>query len=388
MRTLAEWLTLQEAVHPKSIDLELTRVAAVARALGIEAPEFPVITVAGTNGKGSVVAHLEALFGALGASTGMFTSPHLLKYNERIRLEGREAADSELIAAFERIEAARGATTLTFFEYNTLAALVIFADRAVDVALLEVGLGGRLDATNLVAADVAVLVSVGFDHSDWLGGTLDLIGAEKAGIFRAGRPAVLGTPEMPASVSAAIEALGARCGSPGASRWCRARWSGSSILHTTRLRPRCSRDSCASERCRAPSAGRGHGPSRSSECSRTRTPGESPRRSATSSITGSCARCPVRAAAAPGSSRSGSGGRGARSSSPTRSRRAASSRARRHGPETGSSSSDQSTPWGRRSNGFGYTKCEPAASAASVTLARRCTALGFRGFAPTVRGAK
>src|SRR5207302_524139 len=174
------------------------------------------------------------------------------------------------------------ATTLTFFEYNTLAALVIFADRAVDVALLEVGLGGRLDATNLVAADVAVLVSVGFDHSDWLGGTLDLIGAEKAGIFRAGRPAV----------------LGARGGSPGASRWCRARWSGSSILHTTRLRPRCSRDSCASERCRAPSAGRGHGPSRSSECSRTRTPGESPRRSATSSITGSCARCPVRAAAA------------------------------------------------------------------------------------------
>src|SRR5205807_1531300 len=136
MRTLAEWLTLQEAVHPKSIDLELTRVAAVARALGIEAPEFPVITVAGTNGKGSVVAHLEALFG--------------------------------------------------------------------------VGLGGRLDATNLVAADVAVLVSVGFDHSDWLGGTLDLIGAEKAGIFRAGRPAVLGTPEMPASVSAAIESLGAR----------------------------------------------------------------------------------------------------------------------------------------------------------------------------------
>src|SRR5947199_199111 len=210
MRTLAEWLTLQEAVHPKSIDLELTRVAAVARALGIEAPEFPVITVAGTNGKGSVVAHLEALFGALGAATGMFTSPHLLKYNERIRLEGREAADSELIAAFERIEAARGATTLTFFEYNTLAALAIFADRAVDVALLEVGLGGRLDATNLVAADVAVLVSVGFDHGDWLGGTLDLIGAEKAGIFRAGRPAVLGTPEMPASVAAAIESLGAR----------------------------------------------------------------------------------------------------------------------------------------------------------------------------------
>src|SRR5947208_1847891 len=140
MRTLAEWLTLQEAVHPKSIDLELTRVAAVARALGIEAPEFPVITVAGTNGKGSVVAHLEALFGALGAATGMFTSPHLLKYNERIRLEGREAADSELIAAFARIEAARGATTPTFFEYNPPAALagsVQYRNAATALAAVE-----------------------------------------------------------------------------------------------------------------------------------------------------------------------------------------------------------------------------------------------------------
>src|SRR6267154_63716 len=189
MRTLSQWLTLQESVHPKSIDMELTRVAAVARALRIAAPAFPVVTVGGTNGKGSTVAHLAALFAALGASTGMFTSPHFIRYNERIRVNGTEVGDQELIAAFERIEAARGATTLTFFEYNTLAALVMFADRAVDVAILEVGLGGRLDATNLVAADVAVLVSVGFDHSDWLGGTLDLIGAEKAGIFRAGRPA-------------------------------------------------------------------------------------------------------------------------------------------------------------------------------------------------------
>ncbi len=119
-------------------------------------------------------------------------------------------ADAELIAAFERIEAARGATTLTFFEYNTLAALLIFAARAVDVAVLEVGLGGRLDATNLVDADVAVLASVGFDHRDWLGDTLELIGAEKAGIFRAGRPAVLGTPDMPASVFARLDALGAQ----------------------------------------------------------------------------------------------------------------------------------------------------------------------------------
>ncbi len=209
MRTLAEWLALQESVHPKSIDLELTRVAAVARALRIAAPAFPVITVGGTNGKGSTVAHLAALLGALGASTGMFTSPHLIRYNERIRVNGEEVGDQQLIAAFERIEAARGATTLTFFEYNTLAALLIFAQRAVDVAVLEVGLGGRLDATNLVAADVAVVASVGLDHRDWLGDTLELIGAEKAGILRPGKPAVLGTPDMPASVFATIAALGA-----------------------------------------------------------------------------------------------------------------------------------------------------------------------------------
>lgn len=210
MRTLEEWLTLQESVHPKSIDMELTRVTRVARTLKLDAPARPVITVGGTNGKGSVVAHLEALCAALGASTGMFTSPHLVRYNERIRVNASEVSDAELIAAFEQIEAARGATTLTFFEYNTLAALHIFERRAVDVALLEVGLGGRLDATNLVAADVAVLASVGFDHRDWLGDTLEAIGAEKAGIFRPHRPAVLGSADMPSSVFAAIDALGAK----------------------------------------------------------------------------------------------------------------------------------------------------------------------------------
>jgi dihydrofolate synthase / folylpolyglutamate synthase len=210
MRTLAEWLTLQESVHPKTIDMDLTRVAPVARALKVAAPAFAVITVGGTNGKGSVAAHLEALLRARGALTGMFTSPHFVRYNERIRVDGVEVDDAQLIAAFERIEAARGAITLSFFEYNTLAALLVFTARAVQVAVLEVGLGGRLDATNLVAADVAVLASVGFDHRDWLGDTLELIGAEKAGIFRAGRPAVLGTPDMPASVYEAIRAVGAR----------------------------------------------------------------------------------------------------------------------------------------------------------------------------------
>jgi dihydrofolate synthase/folylpolyglutamate synthase len=210
MRTLAEWLSLQESVHPQSIDMGLERVSRVADALGVAAAAFPVITVGGTNGKGSVAAHLEALLSALGARAGLFTSPHLIRYNERIRVGGNEVSDAELIAVFEQIEAARGATTLTFFEYNTLAALAIFRRARVDVAVLEVGLGGRLDATNLVAADAAVLASVGFDHREWLGDTLELIGAEKAGIFRVGRPAVLGTPQMPASVYAAISRLGAR----------------------------------------------------------------------------------------------------------------------------------------------------------------------------------
>ena len=210
MRTLAEWLTLQESVHPQSIDLGLERVTCVARELGVAAPAFPVFTVAGTNGKGSVVAHLEALLRALGVHTGAFTSPHLTRYNERIRLDGSEVEDAQLIAAFERIEVARAATTLTFFEYNTLAALLIFTQARVEVALLEVGLGGRLDATNLLHADVAVLASVGFDHREWLGDTLELIGTEKAGIFRANRPAVLGTPQMPATVYQAIRQLAAR----------------------------------------------------------------------------------------------------------------------------------------------------------------------------------
>ncbi|MGH8298199.1 MAG: bifunctional tetrahydrofolate synthase/dihydrofolate synthase, partial [Steroidobacteraceae bacterium] len=209
-RSLAEWLALQEAVHPKSIDLELTRVAAVARRLGIERPRSAVITVGGTNGKGSTVAHLEALLLAAGRSVGLFTSPHFLRYNERIRIDGAEADDAGIIEAFERIEAARGAITLTYFEYNALAALYLFAEGKVEFALLEVGLGGRLDATNIIDADVSVVCSVGFDHRDWLGQTLEQIGTEKAGIFRSGRPAVLGTARMPVSVHSAIQRLGAK----------------------------------------------------------------------------------------------------------------------------------------------------------------------------------
>jgi dihydrofolate synthase/folylpolyglutamate synthase len=210
VRTLAEWLTLQESVHPHTIDMGLARVSSVARTLGIDKPSCPVITVGGTNGKGSTVTHVEALLRAGGVTTGMFTSPHFIRYNERICVNGAEVGDADLIAAFERIESARGATTLTFFEFNALAALLIFADYRVEAIVLEVGLGGRLDAANLVDADVGVVCSIGFDHRDWLGDTLELIGAEKAGIFRAGRPAVLGTDDMPRSVFDTIERLGAR----------------------------------------------------------------------------------------------------------------------------------------------------------------------------------
>src|SRR5580704_4067201 len=210
MRTLADWLTLQESVHPHTFDMGLERVARVAGRLGVSEVACPVITVGGTNGKGSVAVHLEALLAARGARVGLFTSPHLLRYHERIRIGGAEVDDAALVGAFERIEAARADTTLTFFEYNTLAALLLFSDRQVQLAVLEVGLGGRLDATNVLPADVAVLASVGFDHRDYLGDTLDAIGAEKAGIFRARRPAVLGTPDMPASVFSHIHSLGAR----------------------------------------------------------------------------------------------------------------------------------------------------------------------------------
>ena len=210
LRTLAEWLTLQESVHPKTIDMGLARVSAAARVLGVDKPRYPVITVGGTNGKGSTVVHLDTLLRTAGVSTGMFTSPHFIRYNERIQVGGVEVSDEELVAAFERIEQARGSITLTFFEFNVLAALVIFADRAIDIAILEVGLGGRLDAANLVDPDVAIVCSIGLDHRDYLGDTLELIGAEKAGIFRPGRPAVLGTDDMPASVFSAITSLQAR----------------------------------------------------------------------------------------------------------------------------------------------------------------------------------
>ena len=207
-RTLAEWLAYQQDLHPQSIDLGLERVRAVAERLALLPPRGRTAIVGGTNGKGSTAQLLAALAQAHGARVGLFTSPHLWRYQERIRVDGVEVRDAQLCVAFEQIEAARGSESLTYFEFNTLAALLVFRAAAVDLTVLEVGLGGRLDATNLVAADVAVLCSVGLDHCDWLGDTLELIGTEKAGIFRAGQPVILGNAQLPATVTGAVAALG------------------------------------------------------------------------------------------------------------------------------------------------------------------------------------
>ena len=199
-RDLADWLEWQERLHPREIELGLERVRAVLAAMGLERPPFRVITVGGTNGKGSCVATLEALALEAGLATGAYTSPHLLRYNERIRVGGAEVTDAELVAAFEAVEAGRGATSLSYFEFGTVAALEIFRRRGIELAVLEVGLGGRLDAVNALDPEVAVVTSVGLDHIEWLGPDRESIGREKGGIFRPDRPAVIGDREPPASL--------------------------------------------------------------------------------------------------------------------------------------------------------------------------------------------
>ncbi len=206
--TLDEWLAWQSGLSAAEIELGLERVARVLADMGLARPPL-VITVGGTNGKGSAVALLEHLARAAGRRPGVYTSPHLLRYNERIRLAGREADDGEIIAAFRRVEAARGELPLTYFEYGTLAALAAFEAAGTDCLLLEVGLGGRLDATNAVDADGVIITSVSLDHEEWLGSDVESIGREKAGIMRQGRPAVFGGREPPASVLAHAAATGA-----------------------------------------------------------------------------------------------------------------------------------------------------------------------------------
>ncbi len=201
---LDDWLAHQQAQHPNAIELGLDRVRAVATRLGILPWRIPSVIVGGTNGKGSTVAYLTALARHSGLRVGTYTSPHLQRYNERIAIDGAPILDEPLIALFERIEAARHDVALTFFEYGTLAAYLAFIETKVDIAIIEVGLGGRLDATNIIDADVAVLTSVGLDHMEWLGPTRAEIGREKAGIFRAGSPVVLGSQDMPQSVHEAL----------------------------------------------------------------------------------------------------------------------------------------------------------------------------------------
>jgi dihydrofolate synthase/folylpolyglutamate synthase len=208
-RDVAGWLAWQQVAHPVEVDPGLERVGAVWRRMRMPMAAT-VLTVGGTNGKGSACAYLDAILRAAGYETGLFTSPHLARYNERIRVGGREIGDQALLAAFAEIDAALGETSLTFFEWNTLAAFAAFARARVDVAVLEVGMGGRLDAVNLLDADASAVVSVGLDHCEWLGSTVEAIGFEKAGIFRAGRPAVFGSRLMPRSVAAHAAAIGAR----------------------------------------------------------------------------------------------------------------------------------------------------------------------------------
>lgn len=197
---LDAWLDWQQSLHPSAIELGLDRVTRVAERLGVLEPVWPVITVAGTNGKGSCVAYMDSILRTAGYRTGAYTSPHLLRYNERIRLDGQDVEDSALVEAFETVDQARGEISLTYFEFGTLAALVLFERLRPDVVLLEVGLGGRLDAVNVLDSDAAIVASVGLDHVDWLGATREAIGREKAGVFRAGRPAICGDRECPDSV--------------------------------------------------------------------------------------------------------------------------------------------------------------------------------------------
>jgi dihydrofolate synthase/folylpolyglutamate synthase len=208
-RTLDDWLEHIERVHPRTIEMGLARVAVVRKALRLD-PSFPIFTVGGTNGKGSACALLEAILGHAGYRVGCYTSPHLLRYNERVRILGREASDAELIEALGAVEAARGEVQLTYFEFSTLAAVWLFQQHRVEAGVLEVGLGGRLDAVNVFDGDCALLMSIDLDHRDYLGNTREDIGREKAGIMRPARPAVCADADPPHTVFECARAVGAQ----------------------------------------------------------------------------------------------------------------------------------------------------------------------------------
>jgi len=205
---LADWLTYLESLHPKTIALGLERVAQVKQRLNLQ-PGFPIVIVGGTNGKGSVCAMLESILHAAGYRVGCYTSPHLLAYNERVRIGKRQVSDAELCASFAQIEQVRDEISLTYFEFGTLAAMQCFISHNVDVAILEVGLGGRLDAVNVFDADCSVVASVDIDHTDYLGTTREQIAFEKAGIFRQGHMAICADSDVPQALRQHAQAIGA-----------------------------------------------------------------------------------------------------------------------------------------------------------------------------------
>ncbi len=207
---VAQWLAWLETLNPREIDLGLERVGLVAARLGLLDLGVPVITVAGTNGKGSVCAMLEAVIRAEGAYPGVYTSPHLYRYHERVRIGGREVDDETLLAGLREVERVRADIPLTFFEYTTLAALNCLRNAGANPVILETGLGGRLDATNVIDSSVAVITSIGVDHVEWLGTDRAGIAREKAGIARAGRPLIVGETDLPANWPDTVQASGAR----------------------------------------------------------------------------------------------------------------------------------------------------------------------------------
>ncbi len=208
--TLDDWLRWQEALHPQAIALGLDRIRPVARKLGLPAEGIRTMTVAGTNGKGSSTVLLSEIYLAAGYRTGTYTSPHLLRYNERVALMGQPVPDSDLCRAFAAVESARGEIPLTYFEFGTLAALWLFREAKVQVQVLEVGMGGRLDAVNLVDADCALVTNIGLDHCDFLGADRERIGHEKAGILRPGKPAICVDLNAPRSIARQAASVGAK----------------------------------------------------------------------------------------------------------------------------------------------------------------------------------
>lgn len=235
-RSLSDWLEWQERLNPRAIELGLDRSRTVADRLGLLPPACVTATIGGTNGKGSSATLAACIWQAAGYKVGRYLSPHLLRYNERIAIDGVDASDEAICASFAAIDAARGDLPLTYFEFGTLAALWLFREARVDVQVLEVGLGGRLDAVNIVDADAALVTNIGLDHTDWLGPDREAIGVEKAGIFRPGRPAICAEISPPASLRQQASRIAARWQQAGVDfvasrdgdRW---HWRASDVRH-------------------------------------------------------------------------------------------------------------------------------------------------------------